>query len=264
MKRVLLLTAALVACDSSVTEPAAKPTLDVGVASVAGACLPTPFVRDGRVLTAAMIGTALPITRMVIDATGCDIGIYYPPGTTGSVDQSSVAGALYFGVVNHAAHVDVTRSSVSNIGDRPFSGAQHGNAILYTTENFVIDPITNAITLVTAGSAGGIVSGNQVSLYQKGGIIVRGAGASADILDNEVRGLGPVNFIAQNGIQVSFGGTAVVRENIVSNNDYTPPGTTSCGILLFDAAGAKVQQNTYRDNETNLCNFGKGGGNVSE
>jgi hypothetical protein len=25
-----------------------------------------------------------------------------------------------------------------------------------------------------------------------------------------------------------------------------------------------VQQNTYIDNETNLCNFGKGGGNVSE
>ena len=268
MKRVLLVTLALVACDSSVTEPAAKPLLDVGVASVVGVCTPTLFVRDGRVLTTAVIGTVAPITRAVIDATGCDIGIYYPPGITGSVDQSSIAGAFYFGVVNHASHVDVTRSSVSNIGDRPFSGAQHGNAILYTTENFVIEatvpPAPPVITLVTAGVASGLVSGNQVSLYQKGGIIVRGAGASADIFDNEVRGLGPVNFIAQNGIQVSFGGSAVVRENFVSENDYTPEGTTSCGILLFEAAGAKVQQNTYRDNETNLCNFGKGGGNVSE
>jgi hypothetical protein len=263
MKRLLLLTSLLLACDGSVTEPAAKPSLDLGVA-VAGVCTPTPFIRDGRVMTAAVIGTAIPISRTVVDATGCDIGIYYAPGTTGSVDQSTIAGAFYFGVVNHSAHVDVTRSSVSNIGDRPFSGAQHGNAILYTTENQVIDPITHAITVVTLGSAGGTVSGNQVSLYQKGGIIVRGVGASADVLDNEVRGLGPVNFIAQNGIQISFGGTAVVRENIVSENDYTPEGTTSCGILLFDAAGAKVQQNTYFDNETNLCNAGKGGGNVSE
>jgi hypothetical protein len=259
MKRVLLLTFALAACDSSVTDPAAKPSLDVGVA-VAGVCTPTPFIRDGRPMTAAVIGTAAPIVRTVVDATGCDIGIYYAPGTTGSVDQSTVAGAFYFGVVNHAANVNVTRSSVSNIGDRPFSGAQHGNAIFYTTENQLLSDGS----FVTAGTASGIISGNQVSLYQKGGIIVRGAGSSADILDNEVRGLGPVNFIAQNGIQVSFGGSAVVRENIVSENDYTPEGTTSCGILLFQAAGAKVQQNTYRDNETNLCNFGKGGGNVSE
>ncbi|MBA3760413.1 MAG: hypothetical protein H0X07_07755, partial [Gemmatimonadales bacterium] len=190
MKRVLFLTAALVACDSAVTEPVAKPMLDVGVASVVGACSPTLFVRDGRFLTAAVIGTALPITRTVVDATGCDIGIYYPPGiTTGVVDQSSIAGAFYFGIVNHAAHVDVTRSSISNIGDRPFSGAQHGNAILYTTENFVSDvtippTIPPVFTFVTAGVASGLVSGNQVSLYQKGGIIVRGVGASADILDN--------------------------------------------------------------------------------
>lgn len=260
MKRVLFLAAALVACDSAVTEPVAKPMLDVGVASVVGVCTSTLFVRDGRFLTTAVVGTVVPIARTVIDATGCDIGIYYPPGITGSVDQSSIAGASYFGVVNHGAHVDVTSSSVSNIGDRPFSGAQHGNAILYTTEN----ALTESGPIVATGAASGLVSGNQVSLYQKGGIIVRGVGASADILDNEVRGLGPVDFIAQNGIQVSFGGSAVVRENFVSGNDYTPEGTTSCGILLFEAAGAKVQQNTYRDNETNMCNFGKGGGNVSE
>ena len=260
MKRLLLLTAALVACDGAVTEPTAKPSLDVGVAALAGVCLPTPFVRDGRVMTAAVIGTAVPITRTVVDATGCDIGIYYAPGVAGSVDQSSIAGASYFGVVNHSSVVNVTRSSVSNIGDRPFSGAQHGNAIFYTTENAAVagGPI------VAAGAASGIISGNQVSLYQKGGIIVRGVGASAEILDNEVVGLGPVDFIAQNGIQVSFGGSGVVRDNIVSDNDYTPPGTTSCGVLLFEASGVKVQQNTYFDNETNMCNFGKGGGNVSE
>ena len=258
MRRLLLLIFAVVACDGAVTDPAAKPSLDAGVA-VAGVCAPTPFIRDGRVMTAAVIGTAVPIARTVIDATGCDIGIYYAPGTAGSVDQSTIAGALYFGVVNHSAHVDVTRSSVSNIGDRPFSGAQHGHAIFYTTQNQTLAGVTTDL-----GSTSGIISGNQVSLYQKGGIIVRGVSASAEILDNEVRGLGPVNFIAQNGIQVSFGGSGVVRENIVSENDYTPPGTTSCGILLFDAAGVKVQQNTYFDNETNLCNFGKGGGNVSD
>lgn len=254
MKRLALLTFALVACDGSVTEPAAKPSLDVGVA-VAGVCIPTTFIRDGRPLTAAVIGTPVPITRTVVDATGCDIGIYYGPGITGLVDQSSVAGAFYFGVVNDGGMVDVTRSSISNIGDRPFSGAQHGNAILYTTEH---------VQGVPTGTASGTISGNSISLYQKGGIVVRGAGTSADILDNEVTGFGPVNFIAQNGIQVSAGASGVVRENIVSDHDYTPEAFTSCGILLFQAGGVKVQQNTYFDNETNLCNFGRGGGNASE
>ncbi|MDQ3207857.1 MAG: hypothetical protein M3Q37_04545, partial [Gemmatimonadota bacterium] len=155
MKRVLFLTAALLACDSAVTEPVAKPSLDVGVA-VAGVCLPTTFIRDGRPLTAAVIGTAVPITRTVVDATGCDIGIYYGPGINGSVDQSSIAGAFYFGVVNDGGAVNVTRSSISNIGDRPFSGAQHGNAVLYTTEH---------VQLVPTGAASGTISGNSISLY---------------------------------------------------------------------------------------------------
>jgi hypothetical protein len=253
MRRLLLLTFALVACDGSVTDPAAKPSLSLGTGA---SCVATPFIRDGHVLTAALINPA-PVTLTIVDATGCDIGIYY--NVDGSVDQSTIAGAKYFGVVNHSAHVDVTNSSVSNIGERLFNGTQHGNAIFYTTQNQALDGTTTE-----AGSTSGTISGNSVSLYQKGGIIVRGTNASADVLDNEVTGLGPVDFIAQNGIQVSFGGSAVVRDNIVSDNDYTPPGTTSCGILLFQASGAKVQQNTYFDDETNMCNFGKGGGNVSE
>lgn len=255
MKRLLLLTFALVACDgsSTVTEPAAKPSLSE--VSIAGACFTTGFMRDGHELTAAVIGTPVAITRTVVDATGCDIGIYYGPASTGSVDQSTIAGASYFGVVNDGAAVNVLNSSISNIGDRPFNGAQHGNAIFYTTEHAQDIP---------TGTASGTISGNSVSLYQKGGIIVRGVGASAEILDNEVKGLGPVDFIAQNGIQVSFGGSGVVRGNIVSGNDYTPAGITSCGILLFQATGVKVQQNTYFDNETNMCNFGKGGGNASD
>ena len=253
MKRLILLTLALVACDSAVTEPAAKPSLDVN--GVAGPCLATGFIRDAHPLTATVIGTSAPITNTVVDATGCDIGIYYGPGVIGSVNQSTIAGATYFGVVNDKTTVDVINSSVSNIGDRPFGGSQHGVAILYTTVN---------PDGTSSGAASGIIRGNSVSLYQKGGITVSGVNAFAEVLRNTVTGFGPVDFIAQNGIQVSFGGSGVVRENIVWGHDYTPRTFTSCGILLFQAAGVKVQENTYIENETNMCNFGKGGGNVSE
>lgn len=250
MKRLyLLLPFALVACSSSVTEPATKPSL-----FVVGACTPTNFFRDGINLTAPanLINPNVTVTGTV-DATGCDIGVYYT-GTGGKVDSAQIYGAKYFGVVNDGADVDVTTSTISDIGNNPFDGTQHGVAIFFTTETTVGDP---------TGSASGTIDGNTVAEYQKGGIVVRGDGASATITNNAVTGLGPVDFIAQNGIQVSFGATGLVRGNTVSGNDYTPPGTTSCGILLYQAAGAKVQQNKFIDDETNMCNVGKGGGNVS-
>jgi hypothetical protein len=39
-------------------------------------CTPTGFVRDGMNLTAALINPAGVVT-VDVDATGCDIGIYY-------------------------------------------------------------------------------------------------------------------------------------------------------------------------------------------
>ena len=47
-------------------------------------CAATGFYRDGENLTAAQIGGDVTGT---LDATGCDIGVYYGPGTTGSVTR---------------------------------------------------------------------------------------------------------------------------------------------------------------------------------
>lgn len=52
-------------------------------------------------------------------------------------------------------------------------------------------------------------------------------------------GLGPVPFIAQNGIQFGFGATVVsLRGNTVTGNHYTQgasKGYVSAGILLYQA-----------------------------
>ena len=59
--------------------------------------------------------------------------------------------------------------------------------------------------------------------YIKNGITANGS-VAAIITNNVVTGSGPVGvpLAAQNGIQVAFGATAVVRGNTVSGNDYTP------------------------------------------
>ena len=55
-------------------------------------CTPTGFIRDGMNLTAKVIADG--DISGTIDATGCNIGIYYGPGTSGTVEGSNVYGQL--------------------------------------------------------------------------------------------------------------------------------------------------------------------------
>jgi hypothetical protein len=124
-------------------------TVGIGSARAAATCTETGLVRDGINLTAAVFNPTTTVTGTV-DATGCNIGVYYGPGTTGSVDVAEIFGATYYGVVVNAAAVDVTGSSIHGIGEVPFNGSQHGVGVLYTT----VDQAGN----VTGRSATGTLS----------------------------------------------------------------------------------------------------------
>jgi hypothetical protein len=200
-------------------------------------CKPTGFSRDGIDLTAAQIGGTVTGT---LDATGCNIGAYNPTSVTGA----DIFGANYFGVVDDGIATNVTSSTIHRIGEVPFNGAQHGVAIYYT-----------------GATASGTISHNAVSKYQKNGISVTN-GATALVDTNTVTGEGPVNYIAQNGIQISYGASVTVKGNTVSGNWYTGPTVTACGLLFYQASGVKQSANTLFANQTNFCNFGRGGGNT--
>ena len=119
----------------------------------------TGFYRDGIDLTAAQIGGNV---TGDLDATGCDIGVYYGPGTKGSVKKATIKNAKYFGVLNYGGKVDVKDSTISQIGDTPFNGSQHGIGILYTTEKD-LDGTT------ISGTAEGTISGNVLSSTRRTG-----------------------------------------------------------------------------------------------
>jgi hypothetical protein len=218
--------------------------------SASPTCTSTGFMRDGHDLTAAQIGGN--VTGSTLDATGCNIGVYYDSTHTGSVSGADISGANYFGVLVNGATVNVTNSSVHAIGEVPLNGSQHGNAIAYLN------------------GASGTISGNHVFNYQKNGITVSGVNAtgevvphpttSASVLNNVVTGEGPVSYIAQNGIQVSYGASGTVTGNTVSNNWYTGATYTACGLLFYQAGGVKQNANNLFNNQTNFCNFGRGGG----
>jgi len=99
---------------------------------------------------------------------------------------------------------------------------------------------------------------NLVSAYQKGGIVA--TGGSISVLGNTVTGLGSVDFIAQNGIQIGFGATAMVKRNEVAGNSYTGTSDASGGVLVVGGPGyggdfclnVQVQQNTIRESDVGV------------
>jgi hypothetical protein len=185
----------------------------------ADSCTPTGFVRDSINLTAAVINPSAPVVGEV-DATGCNIGVYFDTGT-GLINGADIHGANYFGVVVNGAVVDVTDSSIHDIGETPLNGSQHGVGIYYAY----------------GSTSSGTIAGNTIWNYQKGGIVANGSGVSVAIRNNVVTGQGPVSWIAQNGIQIGYGASASVMRNTVSGNSYTGTSTVSGGIIVVGGPG---------------------------
>ena len=94
---------------------------------------------------------------------------------------------------------------------------------------------------------------NLIDRYQKGGILVDGAGSSAEVAHNEVIGEGPTPFNAQNGIQLSRGAHVDAHHNKVSQNFYSPPGVEATGFLLFDNPDAVAHHNSVFLNEAGIA-----------
>jgi hypothetical protein len=219
----------------------------------AAPCSSTGFIRDGIDLTAAVIVTGQDVLiSQTIDATGCNIGVYFAPGSSGTVDASDISGANYFGVVMDGGTasttmVDLTDNQIHHIGEQPFNGSQHGVAIY-------------AAAFTATSSVSGNITGNKVHQYQKGGIVTNGEGTNFLIRDNEVSGLGPVGFIAQNGIQIGYGSRSSAIANKVLDNRYTGSSTVSGGIIVVGGpayglpytVGTQIMKNVVSNNDVGV------------
>jgi hypothetical protein len=160
------------------------------------------------------------------------------------------------GILFDGASGSITGNTVTGVR-QGLSGCQEGNAIEARNAPFAGE--TGSVNVFPDVNV--TISNNTVTNYQKNGITVNGA-VIASVLGNVVTGDGPISYIAQNGIQIGFGGTATVRNNTVSGNAYAPATTEACGLLLYRADGVKAAANDLFNNQKNQCNYGKGGGNV--
>lgn len=210
------------------------------VSAIAATCTPIPNASpvDGGavpVVNAAVVATSGQKITGTIDATGCGVGVYVGPGVTGVTVKADVSNAHYVGIYVDGGNAKINGSSVTNVGDTPFDGVQYGWGIGFVT--------------TASGSipASGEVTNTKVSKYQKGGIVIWGVGSSATLSNDTVTGLGPINFIAQNGVEFVYGNGSV-SDSKISGFSYQG-GTSSCpdenyfgagcaqsaGILLYDA-----------------------------
>jgi hypothetical protein len=217
--------------------------LAVPLAAHAAGC--TTVSTSKGTLTAAQIGGNV---NGDLDATGCDIGVYYNGDNTGTVKGANIHDANQYGVFvdNNAGDVtvDVSDSTISNIGHHTGgtftpNGTQGGVGIYYSALN-------------GSSSVNGKISNNDVNQYQKGGIVVNGTNATADVRNNSITGLSNVPFIAQNGIQFGYGGSGQAMGNTVDGNWYTGANWASTGILVFESDNVNVVKNTLTHNQTGV------------
>jgi hypothetical protein len=174
-------------------------------------------------------------------------------------------GSQTYGVlVLSGATVALNGDNVTNISDPVSSillGCQHGVAIQIGREYW---PTPSFSFLVENFAGHASISGTTVAGYQKNGITVDGPGSSADVRGNTVNGSGRdtkyAPAIAQNGIQISRGASAQVRDNTVTGNSYTGPSfASSAGILLFGGCGdplvtgVQVMGNTLINNDIGVA-----------
>jgi Right handed beta helix region len=143
----------------------------------------------------------------------------------------SFAGIVYQDASGTIADNAVTNIQVPGGGN----GCQTGLAIY-------VEGSPSTIPIVT-------VAQNSVHDYQKNGITVAGgAGLTATVEYNYVRGYGPVSFIAQNGIEFDSG-IGAITSNTVSGNIYTGPDYQSTNLLIF-ANAIPVTANIIKDGDT--------------
>jgi hypothetical protein len=198
-------------------------------------------MKFGMVVTAAVV-VLVPSTTVsgLVNAAGCDVGVYIAMSATGTTVTATVTDANQVGVFNDGATgVTVTGSTVSCTGN-------HGSTNTGPCSNFSPNGGQTGIDVYYSCAGTGSISSNTIDQYQKGGITVRDLDR-VTVTGNNVTGLGLVNFIAQNGIEFGFGSSCgptvsttnvgQVTGNTVTDNQYNgnggraPPPYISSGIL---------------------------------
>jgi len=198
-------------------------------------CYPTNFPATPTTANPALCAALVNPTGTVnatINATGCDVGVYYGPGNKGFIEGANISGATYFGVLVNGASVSVLDSNISNIG--PLSNT-FGNIQYRPVGIFYLNGDKPHHHKIQRNK----IEGNTITLptWGKGGIVAKNPGTVVEIKNNTIKGSGLNSGIAQNGIEIGDGAQADIAHNTVESNQYTGTDTNATGILIYGGPG---------------------------
>lgn len=231
-----------------------------------------------RVLIGLVVVLVLAATSSAAWADPAEWHVYHPSSIQAAVDGASDGDVIYVheGTYHEAVVIngtDVSLTAVGAVTIQPTTACGgHGDVIQVYDSVATIDGFAIDVNYAVSGCLGGIyvrsmgmwnegpatalISNNTIYDYGKNGITVNGSGASATVVNNTVRGRGPIGLgdWAQNGIQFGWEAKGVARGNTTTDHYYTGSGWYATGMLLYNvyAVDVKTSQNMFRDNQRNL------------
>lgn len=202
-------------------------------------------------LTAAVVASAgQTISGQVIDASGCDIGIFVGPG----VEHVTISGATVTGANDHGifvqdtSHVSIRNSTISGNGVAPHSVAEDKALQLVGTTNSSVQD-----NIVTGNFAdGGIAINDDGSLdpgAPTGGSLL--ASTNNVVSGNTVSG----NYVGCGIVLSAYNPAAGVSNNVVTGNTVTGTvGFSKHGPVIGGIVVAADSSNTTVSNNTVVGN----------
>ena len=184
----------------------------------------------------------------------------------GATDGDSVY--VHEGVYDEAVKIDGVDLKLVAVGDvllQPSSCTSHDDAITIWNATVIVDGFEiDASSCMSGLYARGCswlgeddvdvtFTDNQVYGYLKNGITVNCDLATGSVSGNSVSGRGPIDYVAQNGIQFGYGASGEVARNTVADHYYVGADWGAAGILLFESSEVTVQDNTVFNSQTAIA-----------
>jgi len=201
-------------------------------------CTLTGFYQNGIEMSAQYYNPTTPVTGVV--NAGCNTGVFFGPGSTGTVNGATISGNQDYGIIVEGANVTVENSSITNTGIAPIDNP-NSVAIFYAnltggTAPPVFTTTTNGVCTTTTTT--GTITNNSISGYGGNAIEATCPGTTTTITNNIIQGQGAQSAYPTNGVDVNDGASATITGNVVSDNSYN--GTQQAvgtGIEVQGGAG---------------------------
>ncbi len=160
------------------------------------------------------------------------------------------ANYRFMGIAYQNAGGSVLASEVKNISENPANGMQHGIGV--------------AVYNADAAARTFALMDSYIHDCQKNCTLFNGDNLTVDVRRNRIFGAGPIAYIAQNGIQISYGATGTVADNIISGFDYTPGTWASSAIMNYEGGDVLFDNNIITLSDFGLYIFNDDGSTVTD